>query len=115
MNRETQALFEARARIIKAMAHPTRLFIVDHLSRGTSCVAELTRLVGADMSTVSKHLTILKAAGIVEDHKQGAQVYYTLRVPCVMNFFACVESILKTNADRQRGLVRLPSARPSNQ
>lgn len=112
MNRETQTLYEARARIIKAMAHPTRLFIVDHLSRGTSCVAELTRLVGADMSTVSKHLTVLKAAGIVEDRKQGAQVYYTLRVPCVMNFFGCVESILQTNADRQQGLVQISLARP---
>lgn len=112
MDAKTKALFEARAEIIKAMAHPTRLFMVDHLSRGTSCVAELTELVGADMSTVSKHLTILKAAGIVEDRKQGAQVYYTLRVPCVMNFFGCVESILQTNADRQRGLVQLPLTRP---
>jgi DNA-binding transcriptional ArsR family regulator len=106
MNAETQTLYKARARIIKAMAHPTRLFIVDHLSRGMSCVADLTKLIGADMSTVSKHLTVLKAAGIVDDRKQGAQVYYTLRVPCVMNFFGCVESILRSNSDRQLRLVK---------
>jgi ArsR family transcriptional regulator len=106
LDAETKALFEARAEIIKAMAHPTRLFIVDHLSRGRSCVAELTELIGADMSTVSKHLTVLKAAGIVEDHKQGAQVYYALRVPCVMNFFGCVETVIKSNASRQLQLVK---------
>ena len=106
MDAETKARFEARAEIIKAMAHPTRLFIVDHLSRRKACVAELTELVGADMSTVSKHLTILKTAGIVEDHKQGAQVYYTLRVPCIMNFFGCVESVIQTNAARHLRLVK---------
>ncbi|NMC44727.1 MAG: winged helix-turn-helix transcriptional regulator [candidate division Zixibacteria bacterium] len=106
MDAQTKALYEARAEIIKAMAHPTRLFIVDHLSRRKACVAELTNLIGADMSTVSKHLTVLKSAGIVEDHKQGAQVYYALRVPCIMNFFGCVESVIKTNANRQLRLVK---------
>ncbi len=106
MDAETKALFDARAEIIKAMAHPTRLFIVDHLSRRKACVAELTDLIGADMSTVSKHLTVLKAAGIVDDQKRGAQVYYTLRVPCIMNFFGCVESVIRTNAGRQLRLVK---------
>lgn len=106
MDAQTKALYEARAAIIKAMAHPTRLFIVDHLSRRKACVAELTNLIGADMSTVSKHLTVLKSAGIVDDRKQGAQVYYTLRVPCIMNFFGCVESVIKTNASRQLQLIK---------
>jgi DNA-binding transcriptional ArsR family regulator len=114
VNAKTQVLFEARAKIIKALAHPTRLFIVDRLSTGEACVADLTKMIGADMSTVSKHLTVLKAAGIVDDRKQGAQVYYALRVPCVMNFFGCVESILQTNADRQMRLVRLPLPGPGN-
>ena len=106
MDAQTKALYEARAAIIKAMAHPTRLFIVDHLSRRKACVAELTSLIGADMSTVSKHLAVLKSAGIVEDRKQGAQVYYALRVPCIMNFFGCVESVIKTNASRQLQLIK---------
>lgn len=106
MDAQTKALYEARAAIIKAMAHPTRLFIVDHLSRRKACVAELTGLIGADMSTVSKHLAVLKSAGIVDDRKQGAQVYYALRVPCIMNFFGCVESVIKTNASRQLQLIK---------
>lgn len=98
MDKKTQALFEARAKIIKAMAHPTRLFIVDQLSRGERCVCELTDMIGADNSTVSKHLSVLRSAGIIADDKRGLQVYYSLRVPCVMNFFGCIESVIKSNA-----------------
>ncbi|RKX30046.1 MAG: ArsR family transcriptional regulator [Candidatus Zixiibacteriota bacterium] len=106
MDKKKQALFEARAKIIKAMAHPTRLFIVDELSKHEKCVCELTEMIGADTSTVSKHLSILKGAGIVTDEKRGSQVYYQLRAPCVLNFFGCVESVLKTNAKEQMQLLK---------
>jgi len=86
--------FERRARILKALAHPTRLFLVDELSRGERCVAELTEMVAADMSTVSRHLARLRDAGILADERRGACVYYRLRVPCVLNFFGCVEAVL---------------------
>jgi len=105
MNAKTRALFDARARIVKAMAHPTRLFIVDQLSRREHCVCELTEMIGTDVSTVSRHLSILKAAGIVQDEKRGAQVFYRLRVPCVLNFFACVESVMQSTAKEQMDLL----------
>ena len=106
MDAQTHARYEARARIIKALAHPTRLFIVDELSRtGERCVCDLTEMIGADMSTVSKHLAILKGVGIVQDDKRGSQVYYKLGVPCVLNFFECVESVLRSNAEQQQQLV----------
>jgi ArsR family transcriptional regulator len=106
MDSRTQAKLEARARIIKAMAHPTRLFIVDELSKGEQCVFELTERIGADMSTVSRHLSVLKSAGIVQDEKRGAQVYYRLRCPCVLAFFDCVESVMRTTAREQAELVK---------
>jgi ArsR family transcriptional regulator len=96
---------EARARVMKALAHPTRLFIVDELSRGERCVCDLTEKIGADVSTVSKHLSVLKGAGIVLDDKRGVQVFYRLRVPCILNFFGCVEAVLEEvgQAGRQGG------------
>jgi DNA-binding transcriptional ArsR family regulator len=106
MNAKIKARYTARAAIIKAMSHPTRLFLVDELSKGERCVCDLTRMVGADISTVSKHLSVLKNAGIVADDKRGTQVFYTLRVPCVLNFFSCVESVLKSNAKAQAALAR---------
>jgi len=104
MDAATQARFKARARIVKAMAHPTRLFIVDELSRGERCVCELAEMIGADMSTVSKHLSVLKAAGIVEDDKRGAQVFYALRTPCVLGFFSCVEGVIEADATARKRL-----------
>ena len=100
MDRKTKDKYQTRARIVKAMAHPTRLFIVDELSRGERCVCELRDMIGADISTVSKHLSVLKEAGIVEDDKRGLQVWYHLCVPCILNFFGCVEDVLKANAKR---------------
>ncbi len=106
MDTKTKSRYEAKAKIIKAMSHPTRLFIVDELSRSERCVCELTEMVGDDISTVSKHLSVLKNAGIISDEKRGTQVFYSLRVPCVLRFFSCVESVLKTNAKEQATLVK---------
>lgn len=105
MKPQTKALFEARATVVKAMAHPTRLFIVDELGRGERKVSQLQALVEADMSTVSKHLSVLRNAGIIQDDKRGNQVFYSLRCPCVLDFFACVESVLQTNATVTLGLM----------
>ena len=106
MKRKTKMRSQMRARIIKAMAHATRMFLVDELAKGPRCVCELTEMVGDDISTVSKHLSVLKNAGIVADEKRGTQVYYSLRIPCVLNFFSCVESVLKTNAKAQAALAK---------
>lgn len=93
MTATAQARYQSQARIIKALAHPTRLFIVDELARGERCVCELTELIGVEMPTVSRHLSLLKKAGILMDEKRGALVYYRLRVPCVLNFFKCVQAV----------------------
>lgn len=102
----TQARLEARARVVKALAHPSRLYIVEELSKANHCVNELTEMIGADVSTVSKHLSLLKAAGIVQDRKQGAQVYYSLRVPCILKFFHCIEAVLEANARAHAEFVK---------
>jgi len=105
-----QAKFEARAKIIKALAHPTRLFLVDELSRQERCVNELTEKVGVDMSTISRHLALLKDAGIVKDEKRGSQVYYSLKMRCVLSFFGCVETVMKSVAEENLSLIE-PNAR----
>ncbi|MGZ8900479.1 MAG: ArsR/SmtB family transcription factor [Limisphaerales bacterium] len=93
MTATAPAEYKTQARIIKALAHPTRLFIVNELSRGERCVLELTDMIGVEMPTVSRHLGLLRQAGILEDEKRGAQVFYRLRVPCVLNFFKCIEAV----------------------
>lgn len=105
MDSKTRMRYEARAKIIKAIGHPTRLFMVEELGGGERCVCELTAMVGADVSTVSKHLSVLKNAGVVTAEKRGSQVFYSLRVPCVLNFFSCVEAVLQANAMEHSALA----------
>lgn len=99
MDKETRMLYEARARILKALAHPSRLYMVNELAAGERCVCDLTRMIEVDMSTASRHLSVLKAAGIVQDEKRGSQVFYSLKVPCVLNFLGCVEAVLQSSAE----------------
>ena len=97
---------EARAKIIKAIAHPSRLFIIEELSKHECCVGELTEMVGADASTVSKHLSVLKNAGLVSDEKRGNSIYYTLRCICIMDFIGCVEDVLSANAKEHNEILK---------
>ena len=84
MNQAEKAKYETRAKVLKALAHPARLKLVDVLSEHEEvCVCELTEAIGTDMSTVSRHLTQLKNAGIVESEKHGQMVFYRLRVKCL--------------------------------
>jgi DNA-binding transcriptional ArsR family regulator len=106
MDDKKRALFNAQASVLKAMAHPTRLFIVDQLSRGEKNVGDLTSMIRSDVSTVSKHLSVLKNAGIIKDDKRGTQVFYSLGMPCVLNFFSCVQSVIKSKADDQMQLLK---------
>ena len=101
MDLKTQARLPTRASVFKALAHPSRLFIVEQLAQQERCVCELTEMIGADMSTVSKHLSVLRAAGVIQDDKRGLQVYYRLKMPCVLRFFDCVGEVVETNAKEQ--------------
>ncbi len=96
---------DARAKVLKALAHPTRLFIVEELEKTERCVCDLTEMIGADVSTVSKHLSVLKQAGIVIDDKRGNLVFYRLRVPCILSFFGCIESVIETQVKEQSALL----------
>ena len=84
---------EVRAGVLKALAHPSRLLMVHELSDGERCVCELQSSIGTDMSTVSKHLSVLKHAGIVESDKRGLQVYYRLTCSCITSFLDCLEEL----------------------
>ncbi|HNR86736.1 MAG TPA: metalloregulator ArsR/SmtB family transcription factor [Spirochaetota bacterium] len=111
MNDATRKQYVARASIIKAMAHPTRLFVIEALEKGERCVNDLTDMIGADMSTVSKHLSILKNAGIIGDKKSGTSVFYHLKTPCILGFFGCIEDVIESNMRQQGEVLKSCKAR----
>lgn len=88
---KSPADFRRASDVFKALGNPNRLLIVDALGKGEKCVADLTKLVGLDISTVSNHLSVLRNVGLLVDERRGTQVFYTLKNPCVLNIFCCLE------------------------
>lgn len=84
---------QRRVALIKALAHPARLAMAEFLQGGEKCVCDLRELVGSDLSTVSKHLAVMRTAGLLEMEKRGLNVFYRLRCPCLLSFFECVDSL----------------------
>lgn len=81
------------------MASAPRLIIVDELSRTSRTVGELAELVDLDISTVSRHLSVLRNAAIVSSTREGNRIIYSLRAPCILTFFDCIEKMLSGDDD----------------
>jgi len=94
MKEKTRKRYEARAKIAKALAHPSRLLMLELLQNEEMCVSDLTEQVGADQSTVSKHLAVLKDVGLIDVRKEGALSYYRVTCGCLDGFFSCMETVL---------------------
>lgn len=93
---------EYQAVVFKALGHPTRLTIISILAdQGEKCVCELVDRLDFDQSTISKHLSVLRRAGIVDSRKEGLNVIYRLRLTCVHQFMKCVEEVM-TGAQRHQ-------------
>lgn len=91
---ENVELRQVKSNIFKALAHPTRLWMVEQLIVSEHCVCNFVDQSQVDFSTISKHLSILKNAGIVADGKRGKQVFYRLIMPCVVNMIDCIEGVV---------------------
>jgi len=96
----TRARAESRADVIKALSHPSRLLIAELLGQKECCVGEITAYIGCDTSTVSKHLALMKAVGLVSVEKRGLQQFYRLVCPCLSDFFSCVDRITENRLAR---------------
>lgn len=93
---------EIKSRIIKSMAHPVRLMMIEFLKDKDRSFSEIFDLFELDKSTVSKHLLVLKEAGIVSSKKAGMDMIYRLEVPCVTEFFGCIRAVIESNVKRQQ-------------
>lgn len=91
-------LHDQRVSVIKALAHPSRLRIAEILSTGPACVTEIHREIGGDLSTVSKHLTIMREAGWLTAEKNGLHIFYQLSCPCLDDFLRCIDTLASTNS-----------------
>ena len=97
---------KSRADILKALAHPIRILLVEALSQGDRCVNELTGLANVDQSTISRHLSQLKKAGIVSERKQGTKVVHHLACRCILTAVDCAVEVAKTETERRRAILQ---------
>lgn len=94
-----------KAEVFKAMGHPLRLGVIEFLRNGEKCVCEIVDHVGTEVSNVSKHLSILKKAGVVTDRRDGLKMMYRLTMPCALDFVQCVEGVVIKRLDDQRSVM----------
>lgn len=97
---------KAKAEILKALANPVRLILIDALSRGDRCVGDLHKLVRIGESNLSRHLTVLKKAGIVTEQREGPRVIHHLETPCILTAFDCAVEVLKSHAHRRERVLK---------
>ncbi len=106
LNKTKQKLFERQAEIANAIAHPLRIAIIDFLKDGEQCVCDIASAVGSERSNVSRHLSVMVNAGILEYRKEGLKVIYKLKCLCILDFFACARGVLKQQVKEGEKLIR---------
>lgn len=101
-----QLLFEKQAEVVKAVAHPLRIAIIDFLRRGEKCVCDIAESIGSEQSNASRHLSVMVKAGVLEYRKEGLKVIYKLKCPCILDFFSCLRRVLKQQVKENAKLLK---------
>lgn len=76
---------------------------MEALTGGELCVNDLTMMAGCDITTLSKHLAVMKRAGLLVCDKRGLNVFYQIACPCFKEFFRCTDLISKTREAKTHG------------
>ena len=105
MDRHTKKLYELKAQVIQAIAHPIRLAIVDFLEDGEQCVCDIAGHVGAERSNVSRHLAVMVKAGVLEHRKDGLRMLYTLKTPCIIECLSCITAVLREQVAETKAVL----------
>lgn len=106
MDTETKKLYELKAELVRAVAHPIRLAIVEFLKDGEQCVCDIADRVGAERSNVSRHLAVMLKSGVLEHRKDGLRMMYSLKTPCIVNFLSCITMALRERAEADKAVLR---------
>lgn len=106
LTKKKRLLFARQAEIVKALAHPIRIAILDFLEDGPQCVCDIAKHVGSERSNVSRHLSVMVSAGILDNYKDGLNVIYKLKRPCILEFFSCIKRCIMEQAKDDQVLLK---------
>jgi DNA-binding transcriptional ArsR family regulator len=105
VDQKKSMLYEKQAEVAKAVAHPLRIAVLDFLKDGERCVCDIAEHAGSERSNVSRHLAVMVGAGVLVCRKEGLKVFYSLKCPCILDFFTCVTGVLKHQAEENERLL----------
>ena len=101
---------QARARVMKALGHPVRMQIVDALGQGDLCLCELHPLFKIRQPTLSRHLAVLKQAGLVTERRAGPRIILHLATPCILRAFDCAMEVVQADHTRRSRAIHHKSS-----
>jgi DNA-binding transcriptional ArsR family regulator len=107
LEKNKQRVFKKQAEVVNAMAHPVRIAIIDFLKDGEQCVCDIAAHIGSERSNVSRHLSVMVNAGVLEYRKDGLKVIYKLKCPCIIDFFSCISGVLKQRAKDDSEILKV--------
>ncbi len=94
-----------KAEIFQALAHPTRIAIIELLENGELSAGELIGKLGMEQANVSQHLGVLRAKHLVVNRKVGNQVFYSVRDPIIIKVLALMRRYFQKNLKEALGLL----------
>lgn len=101
-----ERLFSMEAGFLKALAHPARVRILEHLRDGEKCVCEFTEDLDMEQSNTSQHLAVLRRQGIVSFRKDGLKVIYRVNHPEVFKILDLVKDILISQVNASMAMLK---------
>ena len=98
-------ILELKAEILKALAQPTRLKILELLRNGERCICEIVPAINGEQSNVSRHISLMQKSHLVTTRKDGVKVMVNVKDPKIFEILDRVGSILKNQMKEQEKLL----------
>ncbi len=95
-----------KAEVLKAMAQPTRLKILELLRGGERCICEIVPAINGEQSNISRHISVMQKSHLITTRKDGVKVMVKVRDPRVFEILDKVGIFLKTQMKEQSRLLR---------
>ncbi len=95
MEKTRDGHLEAKADILKGLAHPVRIAIAEMLEDREICACDIADNFSIDRTTVSKHLALMTRLDILEVHRDGQNLYYRLKMKCLLSALKCIDGVIE--------------------
>ncbi len=104
--------FKTEARFFKLLMHPARLEILDELRKDEACVCHLEAKLGYRQAYISQHIMVLREAGVVQDRREGWNIFYHVTRPEIFEIMDEVSQLMGPDAKARRAAPEVPCPCP---